>query len=207
MRKLRLSLLLILISVTALSACLGSAQETQTLTSDEINKTVQVRLVKMGTETAAFQTAVVAAVTERAPTATITFTPVPPTVTPTITLTPEPVEKDIWTLQDECDPFDARICIRYTINNSDVNAFPYSHSGKAIHVSLIHAETGEKGYFVIGRNSIATIKLFPGEYRATYYLDCKEEDYLYKTWNITERTDAFYCKGDKVITYRGSSTH
>ena len=207
MRKLRLSLLLVLISVTALSACRGSAQATRTITSEEINKTVQVRLVKMGTETAAFQTAVVAAVTERAPTATITFTPVPPTVTPTITLTPEPVEKDIWTLQDECDPFDARICVRYTINNSDVHGFPVGHSGRAIHVSLIHAETGEKGYFVIGRNRIATIKLFPGEYRATYYLDCKEEDYLYKTWNITERTDAFYCKGDKVITYRGSSTH
>jgi hypothetical protein len=207
MRKFRLSLLLILISVTALSACRGSAQATQTLTSGEINKTVQVRLVKMQTETAAFQTAVVAAVTERAPTATITFTPVPPTVTPTITLTPEPVEKDIWTLQDECDPFDPRRCVRYTINNSDVANFPYSHTGRAIHVSLIHVETGEKGYFVIGRDSISSIKLFPGEYRATYYLDCDEIDYLYRTWNITERTDAFYCKRNKVITYRGSSTY
>ena len=204
-------LILITLIISFLAACTALNKEQDNLVADQNKMTEEMDALVLTAvfETVVYETSVSEHLTQSAPTSTITppptstNTPVPPD-TPTAAPT---IPKDIWTLQDECDPFDARICIRYTIDNRDVSNYPHSHYGRAIHVALTHVATGEKGYFVIGSDSIASIKLFPGEYRATYYLDCDETDYLYKTWNITERMDAFYCKRSRVITYRGSSTY
>ena len=200
-------LILITLIISFLAACTALNKGQDNLVADQNKMTEEMDALVLTAvfETVVYETSVSERLTQIAPTSTNTppptgtNTPVPPdTPTPTPT-----IPKDIWTLQDECDPFDERICVRYTINNRFDGIFPYASKGYLpVHVSLTHVDTGEKGYFVIGKNSMSTIKLLPGEYRATYYLACEKETYLYRTWNITERMDAFWCKHNE-ISYSG----
>ena len=207
MKPVRYYLIFITAIISFLAACTAQIEQQDNLKADQNKMTEEMDALVLTAvfETVVYETSVSERLTQSAPTSTITppptstDTPVPPD-TPTASPT---IPKDIWTLQDECDPFDERICVRYTINNRFDGIFPYASKGSLpVHVSLTHVDTGEKGYFVIGKNGMAAIKLLPGEYRATYYLACEKETYLYRTWKITERMDAFWCKHDE-ISYSG----
>jgi hypothetical protein len=193
----------VLLLLLFLAACQGSKAQL-TATQESLRQTGQVELFNSLMETAVFETQVVVQLTTMAPTAT--FTPSPtltPTETFTPTATPEEAFKNPWVLQEQCDPFDYTKCIKYSINNKLFYILNTKRGEKWLHVSLTKTDSGEKGYFVIAPDSFVSIALFPGEYRATYYMDCDKEDYFYRTWQITERTDWFYCKNDNIMTYGG----
>ena len=186
-----------------LTGCQPSAEKIAAA-EQALYQTEQAALVDALMETAIFETQVVLQLTEMAPTST--FTPAPtltPTPAPTSSATPEVVEKNPWVLQEECDPFDTTLCIKYSINNKNSWEMGKEHQGKWLHVSLTKIDTNEKGYFVVPPDTFASITLIPGEYRALYYVDCDREDYFARTWAITERTDYFYCKNGNDLTYGG----
>ena len=139
----------ILIITLVLSGCDPAAEEQQ----------VQEIISTQMAETAVFETAVVALLTQRAP--TLTNTP-PPSLTPTITLTPtvtETVMRDPWVLQDFCIKEPGQ-CVPYTFNNAKYNSW--------ITIKLTHLESGISGEFSVQPMTIATITLIPGEYEGIY---------------------------------------
>lgn len=195
---------LIIIVLLSLTACQGEAIHL-TATQESIRATEKADLFNSLLETAIFETQVVLQLTEMVPTATLTTTPTL-TLTPTLepSATPEGRVRNIWALQDECDPFDPDKCINYRIYNREPSNMPYKGEMHSIHISLKNTSTGEEAYFVIPYGVVVKIALFPGEYQATYYMDCEEEEYYSRTWAITERTDWFYCaKQDRFMTYGG----
>ena len=120
-------------------------------------------------KTAAFETEVVAFLTEWAPTVTITPSPTStPTLTPEPSLTPtitETVFKDPWIFQDECIS-DPGLCVQFSIENTNKNNW--------VNATLIFTETGEKGEFSVPPKSTRSITLIPGEYKAIYYSFCSD---------------------------------
>lgn len=193
-------LILGLLLTIILSSCQSSVKNIAS-TEQAIYQTDQAALVEALLETAIFETQVIRQMTAMAPTATHTPTPTLTfTPSPTYTETIEPVVKSPWALQDECSPYNSEFCIKYTINHT-VEGGLYGHRKTvgSLHVSLKNTSTGEEGYFVVGHGTTATILLVPGMYRASYYMECGEENFFVRTWLIEERTERFICQKKKIV--------
>ena len=142
-----------------IAGCDSASEEQQLQKEQQIQEIISTQKA----ETAVFETAVVALLTERAPTVTSTL---PPSSTPTETLEPTPAEtavQDPWVLQDICFDEPGR-CVKYTFSNSS-NDFWVS-------IKLTHLETGIIGKFSVEPFTKVTITLVPGEYEGIYGAWC-----------------------------------
>ena len=151
------------ICLLIISLFLGGCKSTAAEQQGQKEQQVQEIKSTQNAETAVFETAVAALLTERVP--TLTNTP-PPSLTPTETLTPtvtETVMRDPWVLQDICFDEPGR-CVLYTFNNLK-NDFWVS-------IKLTHLETGIIGEYSVEPFTKVSITLVPGEYEGIYGAWC-----------------------------------
>lgn len=172
------------------SAC--TTTQTNQVSDEDIEATVQQKLSDSLTETAVFQKAVSEELTQQAPPPTKTFTPTPaatftplPTDTPAITDTPtlEPTSENPWVLQAWCLEHEG--CAVYEVRNK---------TDDWMQVTLTKTDTGEIGFFSIRRRSTGYITLRSGQYDALYTWWCNGDmGSMKRTWPAGLWIDIFEC--------------
>jgi hypothetical protein len=177
-------LIIFIAVVLLLSSCSTRNVFTSENEEVDIEATVQHKLTKAMTETAEFQTALSAEMTNQAP--TITFTPnatitpastntPAPTNTPahTETPTPKPTSSNPWMLQVRCET--SNLCVKVQVDN---------RTGDWAQITLTDSD-GEGKFFTVAPRAKAWITLMPGSYKYIFSF-CGGKEYSKGFHNLSD---------------------